>query len=74
MTHRESASEDGAQDGETPQAVAAALAETHLPAMAAAGYIEWDPETKTIQRGPNFEQAVPVLRLLNDPADALSED
>lgn len=37
--------------------IEAALRETHLPALAEAGYIEWDPETGEITPGPNFAEA-----------------
>ncbi len=37
--------------------VAAELREQHLPALEAAGYIEWDREAGTITPGPNFEEA-----------------
>ncbi|MBP1923372.1 hypothetical protein J2751_002414 [Halorubrum alkaliphilum] len=37
--------------------IEAALRETHLPALAEAGYIEWGPETGEITPGPNFAEA-----------------
>ncbi len=38
--------------------IEAALRETHLPALAEAGYIEWNPETGEITPGPEFDEAV----------------
>ena len=40
-----------------PDEIADELRETHLPALAEAGYIEWDREAGTISPGPNFDEA-----------------
>ena len=43
----------------------------HLPKFAEAGYIEWDKDTHTIRRGPNFDEIAPFLRLMADHEDKL---
>ena len=50
----------------SPSEIEAELRETHLPKLAEAGYIEWDPETGTISKGPRFEEL--EARLDPDPA------
>lgn len=55
--------------------IEAALRETHLPALAEAGYIEWDPETGEIAPGPNFDEAAAHVEDLPSPdPDAGSAD
>lgn len=43
----------------------------HLPRLVEAGYIEWDSDTHTIQRRPNFDEIVPLLDLITDYEDEL---
>ncbi|WP_435159811.1 DUF7344 domain-containing protein [Haladaptatus sp. DFWS20] len=50
------------------------LHHTHLPKLADAGYIEWDPMTETVRRGPNFDDVAPLLKLMSDHADELPDD
>lgn len=40
----------------SPSEIETELRETHLPKLAEAGYIEWDPETGTISKGPRFDE------------------
>ena len=47
------------------------LYHAHLPKLDEAGYIEWDKDTNTIRRGPNFDEIAPVLRLMADHEDTL---
>lgn len=47
------------------------LYHVHLPALADAGYLDWDRETNTVTRGPKFDDVAPVLRLLHDHQDEL---
>lgn len=54
--------------------VAIELRHTHLPKLDEAGYIEWDPETGTISKGPRFEEVEPLLDLLEEHADELPSD
>ncbi|SNR31802.1 hypothetical protein [Halorubrum vacuolatum] len=42
--------------GTSPAEVEAELREIHLPKLDAAGYIEWDPESGEIEKGPRFEE------------------
>lgn len=50
------------------------LYHAHLPELGAADYVEWDPETETIRRGPNFEDIAPLVRLLVEHEDELPGD
>jgi hypothetical protein len=61
----------GGDDSET---VKMKLIHTHLPKLADAGYIEWDRETGTISKGPNFDEIEPLLELLETHADELPAD
>ncbi|OYR78570.1 MULTISPECIES: DUF7344 domain-containing protein [Halorubrum] len=54
--------------------IAAELRETHLPALEAAGYIEWDREAGTIEPGPNFEEAAAHVDNLPMPDGEPSDD
>jgi hypothetical protein len=47
------------------------LYRAHLPKLAEAGYVDWDRDTKTIRRGPNFEEVAPLLRLMTEHEDEL---
>lgn len=42
-----------------------ALAEVHLPGLAALDLIDWDPETRRVSKGPAFETIEPVLRAID---------
>jgi len=54
--------------------IAAELRESHLPALEAAGYIEWDREEGTIEPGPNFDEAAAHVADLPDPDGELADD
>jgi hypothetical protein len=74
------------EDEFTPDAVAAEdlddelrtvktqLQHTHLPKLADKGYIEWNLDTETIRRGPNFDEIAPLLTLMVNHADELPAD
>lgn len=47
------------------------LFHSHLPQLNEVGYIEWDPVTETIRRGPNFESIAPLLELMVEHQDEL---
>jgi hypothetical protein len=47
------------------------LRHNHLPKLAEAGYIEWDPDTGEISKGPRFEEIEPLLDLIENHADEL---
>ncbi|XVH33292.1 DUF7344 domain-containing protein (plasmid) [Haloferacaceae archaeon DSL9] len=46
---------------------------THLPKLEEAGFIEWDQETNTVRKGPQFEEIRPLLELMENHADELPE-
>lgn len=52
----------------------ATLVHTHLPKLAEAGYIEWDRESGTIEKGPQFDEIEPLLDLIEENADELPHD
>ena len=51
-----------------------ALVHAHLPKLADAGYIEWDPDSGDIAEGPRFEEVEVVLDLFDTHADDLPSD
>lgn len=60
--------------GNEESEVTSDLTETHLPMLEEEGIIEWDRETGTISKGPNFEEIEPLLRLMREHADDLPPD
>lgn len=60
----------GKDDDET---LATELHHVHLPKLVNAGYIEWDEDTGTVRRGPNFDEIEPLLRLLDEHRDELPD-
>ena len=50
------------------------LHHSHLPALEAAGFIEWDRRTNTIVRGEDFKEIRPLLELMIDHEDELPDD
>ncbi len=42
--------------GTSPSEVETELREIHLPKLDSAGYIDWNPETGRIKKGPRFEE------------------
>jgi hypothetical protein len=55
---------DGTQREPTDHRVRIELRHNHLPKLEEAGLVEWDRETGTVSRGPEFEAVEPALRLL----------
>ncbi len=51
----------------------AALRDVHLPRLAAAGLVDWDPGTRLVGRGPAFDEIEPLLRYLDDNRERLPE-
>ena len=41
----------------------------HLPKLEESGLIQWDGETLTVSRGPQFEQVRPVLESIDTHSD-----
>lgn len=56
------------------ETVEAELAHDSLPKLEEARFIEWDPETGTIRKGPRFEEIEPLLALIDEHADELPLD
>jgi DNA-binding transcriptional ArsR family regulator len=51
-----------------------ALVHKHLPKLENRGLVEWDPDERSVSRGPGFEEAEPALRTLAENADAFPGD
>ena len=49
-----------------------ALVHRHLPKLHEAGYIEWNRQTDTISKGPEFDKVDPVLDLFATNVETLS--
>ncbi|WP_418282140.1 hypothetical protein [Halorubrum sp. DTA98] len=47
------------------------LVHRHLPKLAEAGYVEWDPDTERIAKGPRFGEVEPVLELMERHVDEM---
>lgn len=52
----------------------AALVHNHLPKLEEAGYIKWDRESGTIEKGPEFDEIEPLLELIEEHSDELPHD
>ena len=52
----------------------AALVHNHLPKLEEAGYIEWDRESGTIEKGPEFDEIEPLLELIEEHSEELPQD
>lgn len=57
-----------------PEQVQRDLRRSHLPALIEKGYVERDPETRTIRRGPNFAEIAPVVDEQFEDETGLSDD
>lgn len=60
--------------GERREEVMVSLQHRHLPKLAEAGFIEWDPDTKTITQGPRFDEITPLVELIIEHRDELPAD
>ena len=60
--------------GPEPERARLQLYHVHLPKLAAAGYVEWDPDDGTVARGPRFGAVEPVLALLGEQGGTLPAD
>ena len=47
---------------------------THLPKLEDAGFIEWNRDSNTVEKGPRFDEVRPLLELMDDHADELPDD
>jgi Ser-tRNA(Ala) deacylase AlaX len=65
--------EDLATEDDDLELFTTELYHAHLPKLADAGYVEWDEDTHTVRRGPNFEEIAPLLRLMDDHRDELPD-
>lgn len=61
---------EGVLDGDYARAH---LHHNHLPKLANAGYIDWDRDSDTISRGPNFFEVQPLIELLDEYNTTFSE-
>lgn len=57
----------GVTDDPDPDVLKLKLVHSHLPKLAKEGYIEWDPATERLRRGPNFDDVAPLLRAFDRP-------
>lgn len=60
-----------ATENDDPQLLATELHHRHLPYLEERGYIKWDRETRTIRRGSQFDQVLPLIRLMRNHHDEL---
>jgi DNA-binding transcriptional ArsR family regulator len=71
-----SASVAGEDDGsdEALDRLRTELNHIHLPKLNDAGFVDWDPDSGTITRGPRDEEVEPLLELMDEHADELPDD
>lgn len=62
---------DSEKSGEPPCATQIELHHAHLPKLDELGLIDWDRSTGEIERGPNWDEIAPLLRLIRDHRDEL---
>lgn len=58
----------------TAEAFELELYHTHLPKLEEQGIIEWDTESRSVSRGPTFEEIEPALHALVANADKFPTD
>jgi predicted transcriptional regulator len=51
-----------------------ALVHEHLPKLQEAGFIEWETDTGTVRRGPEFDTVETVIGLIRSNQEALPID
>ncbi|WP_425433325.1 DUF7344 domain-containing protein [Haloarcula rubra] len=61
-------------NGESVQQLEMQLHHVHLPKLEDGGAIEWERETQTVSRGPQFDKLEAILRLLFVNQDRLPDD
>jgi hypothetical protein len=65
---------DHLADGDEPDVLRLELVHNHLPKLDEYDYVDWDPATGTLGRGPRFEEIEPVLELLNENAETMPDE
>ena len=73
-TEAEFETEEFVADAGNPDSPETELHHTHLPKVADSGFINWDPQTETITRGPRFSEIEPLLVVIDDHQDTLPVD
>ncbi|WP_205628434.1 DUF7344 domain-containing protein [Haloprofundus marisrubri] len=66
--------DDAAPDDEDPEELLLQMRHVHLPKLEEAGFIEWDQETNSVTKGPQFEEIRPLLELMANHGDELPDD
>jgi len=56
-----------------PSGVATRFHHVHLPKLSSMGYVEWDPESGTVRRGPAFDELSPLLEVLHEQQGTASD-
>ncbi len=59
---------------ENPRSPEIELYHNHLPKLQEAGVIEWEMDTGTIRRGPQFDTVAAIVGVLRSNQDALPAD
>lgn len=57
---------DSEVDGGEPDVLERELRQRHLALLDEYGFVDWDPQTDTLTRGPRFDDARPVLEFLSE--------
>ena len=65
--------EDIPLDSEEVEILRSELYHRHLPLLEELGFIEWNRETQTVVKGPQFSEIRPLLELVDRHRDELPE-
>ncbi|WP_227380705.1 DUF7344 domain-containing protein [Haladaptatus halobius] len=52
---------------------AIAMQHVHLPVLADHGFIDWEQETQTVTKGPQFDEIEPLLTAVGEHQEVLSD-
>lgn len=63
--------DDFVPEGRDRDSFVVELHHSHLPHLDAAGFVDWDRESGTVERGPDFGEIRPLLELLDEHRDEL---
>lgn len=70
----ESLSEEQILDNDVLEPFIEEMFDTHLPMLTKAKFIVWDENDRVIERGPRFDEIVPLIELIIEHEDELPDE